>query len=186
MREKLKKLLPPERYRHSLRVEAAAILLADHYKVNRSKASLAGLLHDCSRFLSCKQMLIKARRFGIPIGPMEKLEPKLLHAKLSAKIARQDFKIKDRQVLSAIALHTVGAEKMSKLDKIIYLADHIEGERNYKEVQKVRKLAFLDLDSAIVESTGAMIKYLLLKDLPVSCETVKTRNAHLSWKKTNL
>ena len=60
IREKLKKLLPPERYRHSLRVEAAAQKLAGRFGVNKSKASIASLLHDCSRFLSPEQMLKKA------------------------------------------------------------------------------------------------------------------------------
>jgi len=180
IKEKLKRLLPPERYKHSLRVEAAALALASRHKVNCKKASIAALLHDCSRFLSRKQMLEKGFAWGLAVGPIEKLEPKLLHAKLSAVIALRDFKIKDKQILSAIKLHTVGAEKMSTLDKIIYLADHIEGERGYKEVKKVRKLAFLDLDSAIVESTSSMIRHLLGENMPISCETINTRNAHLS------
>jgi len=180
IKEKLKRLLPPERYKHSLRVEAAALALAGRYKVNSKKASVAALLHDCSRFLSRKQMVGKAFAWGLPVGPMEKLEPKLLHAKLSAVIALRDFKVKDKQIIKAIKLHTVGAEKMSLLDKIIYLADHIEGERDYKEVKKVRKLAFSNLDSAIVESTSSMIRHLLKDKMPVSCETVNTRNAYLS------
>ena len=179
VREKLKNLLPRDRYQHSLRVEKAALSLARHYKVSRAKASIAALLHDCSRFLSPKQMLKQAKAWKIEVSPIERFQPKLLHAKLSAIIAGRKFNLRDRSVLSAIERHTVGAEKMSRLEKIIYLADHIEDGRNYKGVNKVRRLAFLSLEAAMVESANAMICDLIRKRLPVFEGTIKTRNAQL-------
>jgi len=184
IRDKLKAMLPPERFRHSLRVEEKATSLAKLYRVSENKAALAALLHDCSRFMSRGQMLSNAIRWGMRPGPIEKLEPKLLHAALSARIARKEFGIGDREVLKAIERHTVGAEKMSRLDKIIYLADHIELDRDYKGVDRVRKLASRDLDAAIVASTDSMIEHLLAEGLPVFPETVKTRNAHLMASRT--
>lgn len=179
IRKKLKELLPKDRYEHSLRVERSALALAKHYRVPVSKASTAALLHDCSRFLSPEQMLAKAAALGLKIGKMEKFQPKLLHARLSAIFARKLFKVKDRQVLAAIERHTVGAEKMSRLDQIVYLADHIEEERDYKGVGEVRKLAYKNIDAAVAASTSRMIAALLKKGLPVFEETIKTRNAHL-------
>ncbi|MFA4966777.1 MAG: bis(5'-nucleosyl)-tetraphosphatase (symmetrical) YqeK [Candidatus Margulisiibacteriota bacterium] len=179
IKDRLKKLLPLKRFEHSLRVEKEAVKLARHYHIPETKAAVAALLHDCSRFMDGKRMLKQALSWGLKIGPMEKFEPKLLHAKLSAVIARRKFKIKDPDILSAIERHTVGAEKMSRLDKIIYLADHIEDTRNYKGVKGVKKLAFRDLDAAVAESTSSMIGALLKKGLPIFEATVKTRNAHL-------
>ena len=179
IKARLKKLLPKERFDHSLRVEKEALRLARHYGVSKSKAAIASLLHDCSRYLDRKQMLKQALSWGLKVGPMERFEPKLLHAKLSAVIARKKFKITDRAVLKAIERHTLGAEKMGRLDKILYLADHIEVSRDYKGVKEVRKLALRDLDAAISRSTGAMISHLLSMNLPIHEQTVKTRNAHL-------
>ncbi len=62
LKEKLKRLLPQDRFEHSLRVEAAALALAHHYNVSSAKASLAALLHDCSRYLNREQMLKQALR----------------------------------------------------------------------------------------------------------------------------
>jgi predicted HD superfamily hydrolase involved in NAD metabolism len=179
IKAKLKELLPRDRYEHSLRVERSALALAKHYRVPVSKASTAALLHDCSRFLSPGQMLAKAIALGLKVGRTEKFQPKLLHARLSAIFARKLFKVTDRQVLTAIERHTVGAEKMSCLDQIIYLADHIEEERDYQGVHEVRKLAYRDINAAVAASTSHMIAALLKKGLPVFEETVKTRNAHL-------
>lgn len=182
LKTKLAELLPLERFEHSLRVEKSALELAELYNVSTAKTSIAALLHDCSRFLSREQMLKKAKSWGLKISPIEKFEPKLLHAKLSAIIANRSFKIKDKAILTAIKRHTVGAQKMSLLDKIIYLADHIEEQRDYCGVNKVKKLAHKDLNAAIAASTSSMISDLLRNDLPIFEETVKTRNAHLLGK----
>jgi len=182
LKEGLKALLPRDRYQHSLRVESCARRLARRWKVSEQKAALAALLHDCARYLNRKGMLKTARVFKFKIDKLEKLEPKLLHARLSAEVARRRFKIKDKQILSAIAKHTVGAEDMTKLDKIIYLADHIEAERNYHGLPKVRRLAFRSLNRALAASTSSMIFELLRKGLPIFEGTVKTRNRFLMGK----
>jgi len=127
-------------------------------------------------------MLKAARAAGFKIDLIEKLEPKLLHARLSAEIAKRRFKIKDRQILSAIAKHTVGAEDMNNLDKVIYLADHIEAERNYRGLRRVRRLAYQNLNSAVAASTSSMIGELIKRGLPIFEGTVKTRNRFLARK----
>ncbi len=179
IKKKLKDLLPSDRYHHSLRVEQKALALAKKYRVSGEKTAIAALLHDCSRFMGREQMLEQALSWGLKPGPIERLEPKLLHAKLSAVIARCAFKITDRDILKAIERHTVGAGKMSRLDMIIYLADHIEADRDYKGVNKVRRLAAWNIDAAIVESTNSMIRHLIADGSPIFPEMIKTRNAHL-------
>jgi HD superfamily phosphohydrolase YqeK len=68
---------------------------------------------------------------------------------------------------------------MGKLEKIIYLADHIEEGRRFAGVNKIRALAFRDLDRAIEESTSKMLLYLLKKKLPIYPGTIETRNRFL-------
>jgi len=144
------------------------------------KVRLAALLHDCSRYLDRPGMLKAAEKFGLKIDPVERLEPKLLHARLSSEIARRNFKVSDPEVLAAIAQHTVGAENMTLLSKIIYLADHIEKGRNFKGVKKIRQWAYSNPNRAIFESVSAMIRYLLDASLPIFEGSIRTRNYYLT------
>lgn len=177
--EKLKAVLDPERFNHSLRVEKIALVLARKYRVSTKKASLAALLHDYARQYDRPGLLRQAAKFKLCLDPVSRSEPKLLHAELSALLAKRDFGISDKDILGAISKHTIGAPRMTRLEKIIYLADHIEEGRNFSGVAKVRRLAQRDLDKAVLESTANMLKMLLAKGLPIHPGTIETRNYYL-------
>lgn len=177
--KKLKADLDQPRFEHSLRVEKTAVALARRHGVSVKGASLAALLHDYARKYSRAELRKLARRFKLTIDPVSRFEPKLFHADLSALLAKLDFKVSDKAVLAAIRKHTVGAPRMSKLEKIIFLADHIEEGRNFSGVAKVRKLAAKDLDAAVAESASNSLNYLLKKGLPIHPGTVATRNYYL-------
>ncbi|OGC36538.1 hypothetical protein A2311_03325 [candidate division WOR-1 bacterium RIFOXYB2_FULL_48_7] len=177
--KRLKETLEEDRFRHTLRVEKIALSLAKKYGLDESKVSLAALLHDCARRYHRHELLVEAKRLGLSIDPIQEFEPKLLHAEISAHLARTEFKVRSKEVLHAINRHTVGAPKMSLLDKVIYLADHIEEGRAFPGVKRIRALAFRDLDRAIVESVTRTLLYLLENDLPVFHKTIETRNRFL-------
>lgn len=177
--KKLREDLDTERFKHSLGVEKTAVALAKRYGVSAKKASLAALLHDYARKFSREELLRQARRFKLNVDPVSKFEPKLLHAELSALLAERDFKVVSGEILAAIKKHTIGAPGMNKLEKIIYLADHIEEGRNFSGVKKIRSLAAADLDQAIIESTSNKLRYLLEKRLPIHPGTIQTRNYYL-------
>lgn len=179
---RLKATLDRERLDHSLRVEQIALRLAKKWGVDARQVSLAALLHDCARRYSRHELLVIAGKIGLRIDPIREFEPKLFHAEISASLARQEFGIRDQTVLQAIRRHTVGAKKMSHLDKIIYLSDHLEEGREYSWVARLRQLAFRDLDKAVVASTTQMIRYLLENGLPIYPRTVETRNSYLMGK----
>jgi HD superfamily phosphohydrolase YqeK len=65
---------------------------------------------------------------------------------------------------------------MSRLEQIVYLADHLESGRRYRGVKKIRQLAFKSLDRAILAMATKMLQYLLARDLPIDPGTVATRN----------
>ena len=137
------------------------------------------MLHDYARKYAGQELIKQAQKHKVKIGPLQKLEPKLLHATLSARLAKQDFGIKNKKILSAISKHTVGSPKMTTLEKIIYVADHIEEERSYPGIKKLRALAKKNLDQAVLESSTIMIKYLLAKGVPIFAGTIATRNYYL-------
>ncbi len=177
--EQLKKSLNHERFRHSLGVEKTAIALAEKYKIQKNKASIAALLHDCARKYNSKELLAQAKKHKLEIDPIRKFEPKLFHAELGAIFAKKIFKIRDKSILSAIEKHTTGSAKMTTLEKIIFLADHIEEGRNFFGVNRLRDLALKSLDQAVLESSRIMIEYLLKKEAPIYYKSIETRNYYL-------
>ncbi|NQU17897.1 MAG: HD domain-containing protein [Candidatus Saganbacteria bacterium] len=174
--KKLQTILPSDRFAHSLRVVKIAKALALNYNIEGDKVALAALLHDCSRFLSPAEMLKKANSLGFIIDEVERDEPRLLHAELSAYFAQNDYGIEDPEILSAIRSHTVGNTKMSMTDKIVYLADHIEDERDYVGLEKVKSLAFKNIDLAVIESLNSMIQFIKSLGKPVFHKTIASRD----------
>lgn len=56
----------------------------------------------------------------------------ILHQKQSVFISREVFGIKDEEILSAIESHTTLRKNASQLDKLIFIADKVKWDRNYK------------------------------------------------------
>lgn len=177
MKEQLKSMLTEDRYNHSLGVMNTAVKLAEKYGADREKAEIAGLLHDCAKNMSLSESLETAEKYSVPLSDMEKTSSALIHAPLGAFIAKNRFGIEDKDILSAIAAHTVAKENMSTLDKIIYLADMIEPNRNFPNVDEYRRLAFEDLDKAFLYALDRTIIFNVEKGVKLHPNTVLARNA---------
>ena len=134
--ERLRKELKPSRMEHVAYVVETAIELADRFGVDPVKARMAALLHDCAKSFSETELLPFADTVP-PIIPV-------LHAKAGAEYARTAYGVTDPEILEAIRLHTTGDHGMSKLDKVVYLADMIEPSRSYEGVDTIRKAESLD------------------------------------------
>lgn len=176
IREKLIKNIGHYRYEHSIRVMEEAEKLAKRYGYNENKASIAGLLHDCGRLLDKFEILKKAYDFDIIQKDNRVNNFPLIHAPLGAEIARREFNILDEDILNAIRYHTTGRPNMSLIDKIVYIADYIEPERNFNGLDEVRKLAYDDLDKAILKAMDNTIKYLINKGAYIHPDTINSRN----------
>ena len=162
IRKKLKKELDKGRYEHTKGVMYTAGCLAMAHEYSMEKAMLAGLLHDCAKCIPNDQKIEMCEKNHILINPVEYKSPYLLHAKLGAFLAETVYEVSDPQILHAIKVHTTGEPDMSLLDKIIYIADYIEPNREkFDGLEEARRLAYLDLDMAmkyILESTIAFVK----------------------------
>mgnify|MGYP000003523251 CR=1 FL=1 len=66
-----------------------------------------------------------------------------------AAIARDVFGVEDA-VYDAILYHTTGKPDMTRLEKIIYLADYIEPTRDFPGVDELRKTVYEDLDKGLL------------------------------------
>lgn len=153
---KLKKELTDSRYRHTLGVTYTACALAMRYDVDLKKARMAGLLHDCAKCIPNAQKIEICTKKNIPVKKFELEHPVLLHAKLGAYIARKDYGCQDTEVLDAITWHTTGKPEMTTLEKITFIADYIEPNRDKApHLAEIRKAAFCDINECM---------YMILKD----------------------
>jgi len=174
--------LSSSRFIHTLSVQELAIKLAKLYKVDKSKASLAGLLHDCAKWMSPEELMLAVEHYGIKLDEIERQNISILHPIVGAYWAKENFQVHDEEILRAIRLHTVGDEHMSLLDKIIYVADYAEPTRGYTGAKQIYQLAFEDIDRATVETANQKILYLIKKGALIHPKTIKMRNAILMRK----
>ena len=149
LREQSYAYLSPKRIPHVQGCEWEAVRLAKRWGESEEDAAEAGILHDITKKLVLSEQLILSEKYGIINDTYETANVKLLHAKTGAALARDLFNISDR-VYSAIRWHTTGKPDMTLLEKIIYMADYIEPNRDVPGVDKLRKLAYEDLDAAMV------------------------------------
>lgn len=161
IQETLYKELGQERYEHTIGVMYTATALAMRYGVSIEQARLAGLLHDCAKAIPNPAKLNLCKETQIPVNETEYHNPSLLHAKLGAYLAKTKYDIEDDEILHAIEVHTTGAPAMSLLDKIVFIADYIEPNRKeLPNLSKIREMAFLDIDSALLQILTDTLAYL--------------------------
>lgn len=181
MKKTLKKYLDPGRYEHTEGVMYTAAALAMRYGEDIEKAEVAGLLHDCAKCIPDAKKLKICHKHKIAITDTEERNPFLLHAKVGAFIAKEKYKVEDEEILTAIACHTTGKPNMSRLDKIIYIADYIEPMRNKApDLKDVRDLAFKDLDMTLFKILSDTIAYL--RNSPKNMDGM-TMQAYIYYKK---
>ncbi|MDO5147305.1 MAG: bis(5'-nucleosyl)-tetraphosphatase (symmetrical) YqeK [Eubacteriales bacterium] len=175
IKKDLKELLSEKRYEHTLGVEYTSACLALRYGADMEKARLAGALHDCAKYLSAGDKLSYCKKYGMPVSELERKNPELLHAKLGACFAYEKYGVSDPEVLSAITWHTTGKPNMGLLEKIVYIADYMEPNRNQApDLKEVRRLAFQDLDECLRLILRDSVEYLSTKASAADPMTKKT------------
>ncbi|KHO38252.1 phosphohydrolase [Clostridium tetani] len=172
----LKKNLKEKRFLHSLRVKDMAIKMAKFYNIDIEKTKMAALIHDCAKNKKNEELINIVKKYGYDIDKECEKNIQLLHGLVGTIIAKNLMGIKDQDILNAIRYHTTGRENMTMLEKIIYLSDYIEPGRKYPGVEKVRELAFQDIDKALINSFNITIKYVIEKDQVLHLDTIKGRN----------
>ena len=153
-------LLNPNRVAHVLGCRNAAIELARLYGENEVDAARAGLLHDVTKAIDGPLQLTLCAEYGIVLDTFSQRFPKTLHALTGSLVAERIFG-ENANVVSAICHHTTGRANMTLLEKIIYIADYIERNRDFPGVEEMRAMAYEDLDAAVLmglESAVAHVK----------------------------
>ncbi|MEK7400715.1 MAG: bis(5'-nucleosyl)-tetraphosphatase (symmetrical) YqeK [Candidatus Poribacteria bacterium] len=174
----LKQRLSLKLYSHVLATGEMARKLAKIYNVDEEKAYLAGILHDCAKNMSQKELLVYAHNHNISIDSIILLQPSLLHGVIGADIVMSEFGVNDSDILHAIKSHSTGLKEMSLLDKIIYLADSAEPNRDYEGVDEIRNFAFNgELDRALLESMNIKLAHVMSKKIMIHPTSIEAWNS---------
>ncbi|MCD8009889.1 MAG: nicotinate-nucleotide adenylyltransferase [Lachnospiraceae bacterium] len=162
----LQQRLKPSRYRHTLGVADTAEKLARHYgTVDARRARLAGLLHDCGKNEGTA----------------------LTHGPIGAEIAREELGIRDEELLNAIRYHTTGRPAMTDLEKIIFIADYIEPNRDRApHLKELRRMAYIDLNETIRCILKDTLAYLRDSKTVIDERSLETYNYYNATRKGSI
>ena len=167
--------LKAKRIAHVLGTEETAVKLAEKYGADVDKARVAALLHDCTKRLTMEEQLALCEKYGIALDELEQRTLKLLHAKTGAALAREVFGADD-EICNAILWHTTGKPDMTRLEKVIYLADFIEPNRSFPGVEALRRTVWQDLDQGLLMGLSMTIEEMEEMGNPVHHNTIEARD----------
>ncbi len=170
------KLTSADRYRHTVSCVNFGLKLAERHNVDKEKVKIACLAHDLFRDFDPEILLKIALYYAIPINEYEFAKPTLLHGKISAEYLRRRFEVGDEKLLIAISHHTSGHKSFDAIGKILFLADSLEEGRNYDNVEKLRQLAYEDLEKALLEVLENKICYAVKRGYMLLPETIEMWN----------
>lgn len=175
---KVKAEMPERRWLHTQGVMDTAILLAERFGEDPVRAELAAILHDVAKYWATERMEKMIRINHLP-SELLLYDKDLWHAPVGAWVAEHEYGVTDAGVLDAIRYHTSGRRDMSKLEKIVCLADYMEPGRNFPGVEAIRELSQQHLEQALLAGFNSTITFLLEKGKRIFPLTIEARNALL-------
>jgi predicted HD superfamily hydrolase involved in NAD metabolism len=169
--------VPKPRLQHILRVEQTAIALAKYHQLPVEKAAQAGLLHDLAKYFEPKRLLAMAEAEGLELTEVDLADPHLIHADVSAIVARDEFEVDDPEILAAIRCHTLGQPGMSRLSCVVFLADSLEpGRGTNPELEDIRQVCLDNLYQAVLQVCDRTFAHLINHHRLIHPRMVFTRN----------
>lgn len=175
----LQENLRPNRYLHVKLVAQRSVELARLYGAKAEEMALAAILHDAAKCMSNQELAVYCIKNKIKIEELDdiiKYSPALLHADVSADIAKKIFKVKKPSVLNAIKYHTLGRLNMSLEEKILFVADMSSKDRRYSEAKKVYHQALKSLHEGMVEALRVKLTFTIQTDKWLAANGIKLWN----------
>lgn len=166
-------MLSLKRYEHTKQVALLSTELSVAYGLNDVDAYVAAMLHDITKEYDLKQQLQIINKSAIITDITNE---NTLHAITGYLIAKDLFNIENIDILNAIRYHTTGRANMSMLEKIVYVSDACSYDRKYAEVEHLRKLAFEDIDNAVLFCLEFTIKKLIEKRVKIDINSIECFN----------
>ena len=174
----VKERLSKKRANHVFSVARQAGKMALRYGVNTEKAEIAALLHDITKEVDPAEQLKMIQEFDIIKDNVILESPSLYHAVTARIYARDILSVQDAEILNAVRYHTTARAGMSDLEKIIYLADAVSEDRDYKRVEEFRRLAMDGLNRCMLEFLKYSIRYLVRDECLLPVDTIQAYNEY--------
>lgn len=172
LRRYIRPLMTDYRYRHSLGVEKQAVRMARRFGADEHKASVAGILHDVCKDMPKSPLLQNILESGIINGIDFKASPQLIHSYAGALYLQSHMDIHDPDIIEAVRYHTTARAGMSLLETVIYLADLTSEDREYGDVEEMRRLCDSDLRGAMAHALAHTVGELTRKNKPICPDTL--------------
>lgn len=173
--EDVMSFMAEKRKPHVEGVAQEAVKLAKRWGEDENKAYRAALLHDVTKALKFSEQLILLKNYGIIKNISENGSESVIHAETGAAVARFVYH-EESEICSAVRWHTTGKADMSRLEKIIFIADYIEPNRKLDGIDRIRALAYEDLDACMVASLKNNLDYLEKTGKAIHPDTVIAYN----------
>ena len=157
------------RLAHIRGCEEEAARLARRWGADEERMRRAAILHDCTKYLTVQEHLDICAKYGVELCPLERATDKLLHAKSGAALAKYVFGFDD--IYDAILYHTTARAGMSLEEKLLYIADYMEPNRDFPEVGELRRLAYTDLDGAVAMGASLSVQEMVRRDKELHHDT---------------
>lgn len=164
------------RFRHSLCVAEEARRLALRYGADPEKAYTAGILHDIMKDTDRTAQQKILSDYGVKLDPIEQQSPTLWHARTGAVFLQHILGIRDADILQAVRYHTTGRAGMTLLEKVLFVADFTSADRDYPDVDVMRRLAEQSLTRAMLYGVDYTIRNLMDEGRAVHPDTVAVYN----------
>ena len=175
LKQELKKYLQETRYLHSIGVMNMCEKLAINYGVDVERVKKTGLMHDLAKEFTREEKLKYVHDNNLEMDEIEEIIVEILHGKIAADICKKKYKF-DKEMCQAIEYHTTGKPNMTMLEKIVFIADKIDETRKNKGVEELRKLAFEDIDAAILKNINFTSINNIEKGSLITKKRLETRN----------
>ena len=174
--------LSERRYLHTLGVEEMATFIAAHCLPGKVReASAAALLHDVTKEIAIDEQIEMLKRADISLGFGECIPNEVLHSFTAPVVVESDFSdFASEEILSAIRKHTIGAENMSTLDKIIFLADFIENSRTYPDSVNTRKFVLDSLKPSQINENIKVLNRACVMEIDSTIAHLTSRGAKIN------
>lgn len=176
IQEYLKNNIGESRYIHTLGVVKTAKELAKLNNEDENKAELAALVHDIAKQMPIPKQMEILKDSGIEIDIITENSPQVLHGFVGAILAKSLIGVEDEDIINAVKNHTVARKNMSTLEKIIYIADYIEPNRNYPGVEELRKITYDNLNDGVLQGIENTINFVMSRRQLVHPSTMDARN----------
>ncbi len=173
--DKISNRLSKKRLKHTLAVKEEAIKLAECYGYdNKEHVILAALLHDIGREYDQNTMNTYVKKYKLDNIYLNNIS--LAHSKVGAELIKDEFQVNNKDIINAVSFHTTGKENMSLLEKIIFLADIIEPDRMFNDIEALRVLSYENIDEACLLALDLSIKYVIERKEYLHIDTLLARN----------